>query len=176
MNSTVYTVGHSTHPIVEFVSILHAYNVEIVVDVRTIAGSHHNPQFNEAALGEDLCRHGIEYMHLKDLGGLRHTTKGSINTAWKNPSFRGYADYMQTPAFIEGLLRLIQIAQDKIAVIMCAEAVPWRCHRSLISDALLIRGIHVEDIMSEKVSRPHVLTPWAKVDQGTITYPEVGRL
>lgn len=175
MKRTVYTVGHSTRTIGEFVTILQAYNVEIVVDVRKISRSRHNPQFNKDELREHLRRHGIGYLHLEGLGGLRRVTKDSINTAWGNLSFRGYADYMQTPEFEESLSRLVRIAQEKISVIMCAEAVPWRCHRLLLGDALLIRDVHVEDIMSEKTSKPHVLTRWAKVEQDSITYPEAER-
>ena len=172
MKSTVYTIGHSTHPIDEFVTILQAYKVETVVDVRKIARSRHNPQFNEAELAAHLRRHGIGYLPLEGLGGLRRVTKDSINTAWENRSFRGYADYMQTPEFEESLSRLVQIARENITAIMCAEAVPWRCHRSLIGDALLTRDMHVEDIMSERISKPHRLTPWAKVEQDRITYPK----
>ncbi len=171
-NNTIYTIGHSTHSIDQFIKILQAYRIELVVDVRTIPRSRHNPQFNENQLRLDLERQDIEYLHLEELGGLRHTTKTSINTGWTNLSFRGFADYMQTPKFQEGIELLIETTKLKQTVIMCAEAVPWRCHRSLIGDALVIRGIEVEDIMSEKIARPHKITFWAKVDGTTITYPE----
>ena len=169
--NTVYTIGHSTRTIEEFIQILQSHEIQTVVDVRTIAASRHNPQFNEKELDKSLSRKGIGYIRMKGLGGLRHTTKASVNTAWRNASFRGYADYMQTPQFAENVEQLIKIAAEKRAAIMCAEAVPWRCHRSLIGDALLIRDVAVVDIMSEKVSKPHSLTPFAKIDGERITYP-----
>ncbi len=172
MDQTIYTIGHSTHPIDEFIKILDAYNIGLLVDVRTIPRSRHNPQFNQDELEQSLPAHGIGYVHLKELGGLRHTTKDSINTGWRNLSFRGYADYMQTEEFRAGIARLLELAQAQPTAIMCSEAVPWRCHRSLIGDALLVRNVHVVDIMSEKSSKPHELTPWAKVDGVSITYPE----
>ena len=172
MKLAIYTVGHSTHPIDEFTKILKAYEITLLVDVRTIPRSRHNPQFNQAELERRLREHGMDYIHLKELGGLRHAIKTSINTGWRNPSFRGYADYMQTGEFQAGIERLMILAQDQRTVIMCSEAVPWRCHRSLIGDALLIRNFDVEDIMSASSARPHKLTPWAKVDGVAITYPE----
>lgn len=171
MNEVIYTVGHSTHPIDEFIRVLVGFGIQQIVDVRTIPRSRHNPQFNEDELREQLLRHAIEYVRLEGLGGLRHTTRTSINTAWKNASFRGYADYMQTPEFAEALEELIDLAKEKRIAIMCAEAVPWRCHRSLIGDALSIRNMKVEDIVTEGTSKPHLLTPWAKVDGNKITYP-----
>ncbi len=169
--NTVYTIGHSTRTIEEFIQILQSYEIQTVVDVRTIAASRHNPQFNEKELDKSLSRKGIGYTRMKGLGGLRYTTKVSVNTAWRNASFRGYADYMQTPQFAENVEQLIKIGGEKRTVIMCAEAVPWRCHRSLIGDALLIRKVAVVDIISEKISRPHVLTSFAAIDGETITYP-----
>ena len=171
MTEIVYTIGHSTHPIDEFIQILHAFEIEKVVDMRTIPKSRHNPQFNENELGEELRKHHIEYARLEGLGGLRHTTKTSINTAWRNTSFRGFADYMQTPEFSRALDELIDLAKEKRIAIMCAEAVPWRCHRSLIGDALLVQNIKVEDIFDENTSQPHRITGWAKVDGNKITYP-----
>jgi uncharacterized protein (DUF488 family) len=171
MSEVIYTIGHSTRPIGEFIRILDAYGIEEIADVRTIPRSRRNPQFNEDNLREELREHGIEYTRLEGLGGLRHTTKASVNTAWKNASFRGYADYMQTPAFARAIDELVSLGKEKRVAIMCAEAVPWRCHRSLIGDALLARNIRVEDIMSEKAVRPHRLTPWAKVDGTRVTYP-----
>ncbi|MCC6146828.1 MAG: DUF488 domain-containing protein [Anaerolineaceae bacterium] len=171
MNTTVYTIGHSTHTIEEFLNILRAFEIETIADVRTVPKSRHNPQFNQAELEQALSLCQIVYTHLKELGGLRHTTKASVNTAWRNLSFRGFADYKQTPEFKAGIEQLILLAQKFRTAIMCAEAVPWRCHRSLIGDALLVRNLHVEDIMSEKTSKPHTLTPWAKVDGIEITYP-----
>lgn len=167
----IYTLGHSTHSIAEFVTILQAYGIEIVADVRKIAKSRHNPQFGEEELREQLSLNGIGYVRLEGLGGLRRATKPSLNTAWRNLSFRGYADYMQTPEFTASLERLIKIAAEKQTAMMCAEAVPWRCHRSLIADALVIRDISVVDIMTEKTSKPHALTSFAEVDGDTITYP-----
>jgi uncharacterized protein (DUF488 family) len=171
MNLTIFTIGHSTHPIEKFIKILQAYGIGLVVDVRTIPKSRFNPQFNETELRASLEEEKISYVRLEKLGGLRHTTKSSINTAWKNSSFRGFADYMQTEEFQTGLEQLIELAQKKETAIMCAESVPWRCHRSLIGDALLIRDVHVEDIMGKKSSQPHKLTPWSKVKGSSITYP-----
>lgn len=170
--NTVYTIGHSTRTIEEFIKILQAYEIETVVDVRTIAASRHNPQYNEEDLCKSLSRSGIGYTHCKGLGGLRHTTKASINTAWEKASFRGYADYMQTEQFQENLDRLIDILRDKPTVIMCAEALPWRCHRSLIGDALLVLNVEVIDIINEKTGRPHLLTSFAKVKGNRIVYPK----
>jgi uncharacterized protein (DUF488 family) len=171
MTEVIYTIGHSTHPIDEFIKILKAYGIEEVVDVRTIPKSRHNPQFNEETLREELRKHDIGYVRMEALGGLRHTSKTSVNTAWRNASFRGYADYMQTPEFARAIDELIDLGKGKQIVIMCAEAVPWRCHRSLIGDALLVRNVKVADIFNEKSIKPHKLTPWAKVDGGRITYP-----
>ncbi|MGA2331839.1 MAG: DUF488 domain-containing protein [Syntrophales bacterium] len=172
MKPIIYTIGHSTHTVDEFVEMLQAFNIEMVVDVRSIPKSRHNPQFNKEQLKKSLHKHKIDYVHLDALGGLRHTTKASVNTAWKNASFRGFADYMQTSEFAEGMEQLVGLTEKKRVAIMCSEAVPWRCHRSLIGDALLLRNYHVEDIISGKTSRPHILTPWAKVNGMEITYPE----
>lgn len=171
MNEIIYTIGHSTHPIDEFIRMLNAFEVEEVVDVRTIPKSRHNPQFNEETLRKDLHSHGIKYIRMEGLGGLRHTTSKSINTAWKNSSFRGFADYMQTPEFARALEELIELSKKEQIAIMCAEAVPWRCHRSLIGDALLVRDIKVRDILSEKNSQSHHLTAWAHIEGDKITYP-----
>lgn len=168
---TILTVGHSTRTLDDFLSLLKSHSVERLVDVRSIPKSRHVPQFNRESLAARLRARGISYVHLKDLGGRRHTRKDSINTGWRNASFRGYADYMVTNEFREGLERLLQLAATKRTAIMCAEAVPWRCHRSLIGDALLVRGVKVEDIMSPTSSREHVLTPFAHVEGKTITYP-----
>jgi uncharacterized protein (DUF488 family) len=168
---TIFTVGHSTHPIDEFIGLLKHYGVEQLVDVRTVPKSRHVPQFNSEALAASLGERGIAYVHLKSLGGLRHAKKDSVNMGWRNASFRGYADYMSTEEFAQGIDRLIELAKTKRTVIMCAEAVPWRCHRSLIGDALVVRGIAAEDIMSPTSIRPHKLTEFAKVDGQQITYP-----
>ncbi len=169
---TIYTVGHSTHSIEEFADIVRAHGVTCIVDVRTIPKSRHNPQFNRDALEKSLEAAGIGYRHLPGLGGLRHARKDSINAGWKNASFRGFADYMQTEDFDRSLTELRELAKQQRTAIMCAEAVPWRCHRSLIGDALLARGIVVMDIMSARSAKEHRLTPFAAVSGGTITYPK----
>jgi len=166
----VLTIGHSTHPIDEFIGILRAHSVELLVDVRTVPRSRHNPQFNRDALPAALEAVGIRYAHLPGLGGLRRARRDSVNTGWRNASFRGFADYMQTPEFRAALAELIELAGERRVAIMCSEAVPWRCHRSLISDALLVRGIPVEHIMSAAGPKPHALTPFARVDGDKITY------
>ncbi len=176
MNSTkkvtVYTIGHSTRNLEDFISLLRENNINEVVDIRTIPKSRHNPQFNEETLAQELRNKHIGYRHMKDLGGLRHAKKDSVNIGWRNVSFRGYADYMQTEEFRQALSKLIELAHEKQVVIMCAEAVPWRCHRSLIGDALLIRNIKALDIFSHDQVKEHTLTPWAKVNGHEITYPE----
>src|SRR5437763_16836959 len=169
---TVFTIGHSTRTIEEFIAILQAHGIARLVDVRTVPKSRRVPQFNSDALAASLTEKGIEYVHLKSLGGFRHARKDSINTGWRNASFRGYADYMATEEFRSGIARLLDLANENPTVIMCAEAVPWRCHRSLIGDALLARGVAVQDIMSATSARPHELTPFAKVSGTEITYPE----
>jgi uncharacterized protein (DUF488 family) len=167
----VLTIGHSTRTVEEFIGLLQAHAVSRVVDVRTVPRSRHNPQFNKASLPGSLKKVGLEYVHMPKLVGLRHAQRDSLNIGWRNASFRGYADYMQTPEFEKSLEELVQLAkQDRIAL-MCAEAVPWRCHRSLIADALLVRGIRTEDIMSPTRRQVHTLTPFAKVRGTTITYP-----
>lgn len=168
---TVSTIGHSTHPLGEFIEMLRANGVQRLVDVRTIPKSRHNPQYNQDALAAGLDRAGVVYVHLPGLGGLRHPRKDSVNTGWRNASFRGYADYMQTPEFAQNLDRLIALASELPTAIMCAEAVPWRCHRSLIADALLLRGIQVVNIMSSAKTEPHALTSFARVDGDRISYP-----
>jgi uncharacterized protein (DUF488 family) len=169
-NLTVLTIGHSTRTIEEFLSILKAHGVERLVDVRSIPKSRRVPQFNSDALAASLREQGIEYVHLKSLGGRRHAKKDSINTGWRNASFRGYADYMATDEFRTGLSRLLDLLREKRTAIMCAEAVPWRCHRSLIGDALLARGVHVDDIMSATSARPHQMTPFAQTHGFDVTY------
>lgn len=171
MAATLYTIGHSTHPMEEFVSMLRAQGIDCVVDVRTVPGSRHNPQFGREQLGESLQGIGIGYSWMKSLGGLRHTTKASPNLGWRNSSFRGYADYMQTAEFSVAVDELIALASAHVVAIMCAEAVPWRCHRSLIGDALLVRGVSVVDIMSVTSVKPHTLTPFASVDGHRVWYP-----
>ncbi len=167
----IYTIGHSTRTVDELVRLLLAYSVEAVVDVRTIPRSRHNPQFNQDELAGSLKKAGIEYLHMKGLGGLRHAWKDSPNTGWRNASFRGFADYMQTPEFEESLALLLEEARGKKIALMCAEAVPWRCHRSLIADALTARGTGVVHIMTAASHHAHALTPFAKVRGTKITYP-----
>lgn len=170
----VYTVGHSTHSKEELTAILRAYGVERLADVRTVPRSRHNPQFNRESLAESLPSVGIEYFHLKELGGLRHPRPGSPNAGWRNESFRGYADYMLTAEFAAALERLLFLAKEKTTAVMCAESVPWRCHRSLIGDALLVRGVEVIDIYSASQSKRHALTRMAVVRGTEITYPPEG--
>jgi uncharacterized protein (DUF488 family) len=170
----IFTIGHSTHPIDEFIRILEAHSILQLVDVRTIPRSRHNPQFNREDLAGSLQAAGIGYRHMPGLGGLRHARRDSINTGWRNASFRGFADYMQTSEFHENLEKLVELASEACSAIMCAEAVPWRCHRSLIADALVARGIPVQEILTASKSQPHALTPFAKVDGTEITYPGAG--
>jgi len=167
----VLTIGHSTRPLDEFIALLKAHGVTLVVDVRTIPRSRHNPQFNKDSLPDSLKKASVGYVHMPGLGGLRHAKRDSLNAGWRNASFRGYADYMQTPEFGEQIEELIQLAKEHQVAIMCAEAVPWRCHRSLIGDALTVRGIRTEDIMSLTQRRLHTLTPFAHVRGSTVTYP-----
>jgi uncharacterized protein (DUF488 family) len=167
----VMTIGHSTHTLEEFIRLLQAHGVTCVVDVRTVPRSWHNPQFNKDSLPRSLKKVGVKYLHIPGLGGLRHSTKDSLNMGWRNASFRGYADYMQTPEFEKALDKLIKLAKHDRIALMCAEAVPWRCHRSLIADALSVRGIRTEDIMSITRRQVHILTPFAKVRGTLVTYP-----
>jgi uncharacterized protein (DUF488 family) len=170
---TIFTVGHSTRPIDEFLRLLKAHGVQRVVDVRTIPRSRHNPQFNRGQLSPALHRVRIHYRHMPGLGGLRRARRDSANAGWRNASFRGYADYMQTPGFDDNLEVCIDLAIQERVVLMCAEAVPWRCHRSLIADALLARGIDTREITSRIRTRPHSLTPFARVNGTHVTYPAV---
>ena len=167
----VLTVGHSTRPLAEFIALLAAHSVTRLIDVRTVPRSRHNPQFNRETLSKKLRSARIGYVHLRKLGGLRHARRDSQNMCWRNASFRGFADYMQTPDFDAGLGRLIKLAKQKKTALMCAEAVPWRCHRSLIADALVVRGIRVKDIISGKRSQIHLLTSFGRVQGKCITYP-----
>jgi uncharacterized protein (DUF488 family) len=171
VRSTILTIGHSTRPIEEFLDLLTAHEVEQVVDVRTIPKSRRNPQFNSEDLRRALRRRHIRYVHLPEIGGLRHPRQDSINTGWRNASFRGYADYMQTLEFESGLKELTDLSSKHRTAIMCAEAVPWRCHRSLVADALNVHGVPVVEILSESNYRSHQLTPFARVEGVRITYP-----
>ncbi|MDG6004627.1 MAG: DUF488 domain-containing protein [Candidatus Brocadia sp.] len=167
----VLTIGHSTHTLEVFIKLLHAHDVKRLIDIRTIPRSRRNPQFNRETLPNSLKAAGITYTHISGLGGLRRPRPDSPNTGWRNASFRGFADYMQTPEFKKNLETLIELAKHEQVALMCAEVLPWRCHRSLIADALLARKITVEHIMSEKQRRLHRLTPWAAVNGTCITYP-----
>ncbi len=167
----IFTVGHSTRSAEEFVALLQAHRIELLVDVRTVPRSRHNPQFNRDTLPETLRRAGIGYLHLGELGGLRKARVDSTNTGWRNLSFRGYADYMETPEFEKGLARLMSEAATRRVAVMCAEAVPWRCHRSLIGDALVAKGMEVFELSSLTRAQPHGLTPFARIDGTRVSYP-----
>jgi uncharacterized protein (DUF488 family) len=167
----IMTIGHSNRPLAAFVHLLKAHQVERLVDVRTVPRSLHNPQFNRDRLSPSLHSARIHYTYMAGLGGFRHSIADSVNTGWRNKSFRGYADYMQTAEFREYLDELIRLAEQESVAIMCAEAVPWRCHRSLIADALLVRGIEAREITSATSTRIHSLTPFARVSGNRITYP-----
>lgn len=167
----IFSIGHSNRTWQQFLDLLRAHKIHRVIDVRTIPRSRRNPQFSRETLAPKLRAARINYVHLRKLGGLRHARPDSPNSAWRNASFRGYADYMQTPEFEEGLKRLIKLGKQKRSAMMCAEAVPWRCHRSLIADALAARGIPVAHIASRKRAPLHKLTPFAKVRGRRVTYP-----
>lgn len=167
----VCTIGHSARPLDTFVAMLRSNDIDHIIDVRTVPRSRHNPQFNLDVLPDSLETVDIAYTHFPELGGLRKTRADSPNLGWRNVSFRGYADYMQTPEFKHGVERVMKLALRERCVLMCAEAVPWRCHRSLIADALTVRGLQVEDIIAAKGRRLHMLTRWARVDGLNITYP-----
>lgn len=168
----LYTIGHSTRPIEEFIELLQSHDITQLVDIRTIPKSRHNPQYGQEELRSSLEMAGIDYVYLEELGGLRPATKNSINDGWHNLSFRNYADYMQTEQFAHGLKELISISKNKVTAIMCAEAVPWRCHRSLVSDALVVRGVKVCEIIGAGNAREHSLIKFAVVDGLNITYPK----
>lgn len=168
---TIFTVGHSTLAIERFIALLDVYGIERLIDIRTMPGSRRNPQFGRDVLAGSLKGAEIEYSHMPELGGLRHPAKDSLNTGWRNESFRGYADYMQTTEFVQAAETLIRMSRQKRLALMCAEAVPWQCHRSLVADALEVRGVPVIEILSETSYRLHKLTPFAHVDGMSITYP-----
>ena len=167
----IYTIGHSTRSLNEFVELLGIYAVTLLVDVRTVPRSRHNPQFNKETLPGTLKSSGVKYIHMPEIGGLRHPKRDSINLAWKNTGFRGYADYMQTKEFTDSLLKIMALARENCLALMCAEALPWRCHRSLISDALVVRHVKVLHIISNNNTIPHELTQFAHVEGNQITYP-----
>lgn len=166
MTKALYTIGHSTHTIEEFIEILKAHKITHLVDIRTVPKSRHVPWFNKSELAKVLKKEKIAYSHFSQLGGLRHSVKDSINTGWRNASFRGFADYMQTKEFFEALKSLNNLIKKEFRVaIMCAEAVPWRCHRSLVADAEVVRGLHVFHIMSKTSVHEHQLTSFAVIDR-----------
>ena len=167
----IYTVGHSTRTLEELVALLRAFDISVLADIRTIPRSRHNPQFNAETLAAALPPRGLRYVSLPRLGGLRRARKESLNTAWRNASFRGYADYMGTDDFELGLTELRALTAQGRVVLMCAEAVPWRCHRSLVADALVARGAEVEEIIGSSRATPHRMTAFAKVRCGRVTYP-----
>jgi uncharacterized protein (DUF488 family) len=168
---TLFTIGHSTHPWPEFVEILHAHGIGAIADVRQFPGSRRFPYFNAEILTKTLPAAGILYLPFRDLGGRRKADPHSINLGWRHAAFRGYADFMQTPEFAQAIERLDLAAREKPTAIMCSEAVPWRCHRSLISDAMIVRGWQVIDIYDRKQAKPHVLNPMAVVSNEKIVYP-----
>lgn len=168
---TIHTVGHSTRTREEFVSLLQAHGIESLIDVRSIPKSRRHPHFAREALAETLPADGIDYAWMQALGGRRRPRPDGPNGAWRNLSFRGYADHMQSAEFAEAIDALVERGRGSVLVIMCAEAVPWRCHRSLIGDALLVRGVTVLDIMTEKKATVHEMTSFAHVEGRTITYP-----
>ena len=164
-------MGHSTRSLDELVALLREHEITLLADVRTVPGSRRMPHFARAALAAEVPGLGIEYVHLPELGGLRRPRPDSPNTGWRNESFRGYADHMATAEFRAGLARLLELGRDRHVAIMCAEAVPWRCHRSLVADALLVRGFEARHITGHGAARPHTLTPFARVEGDRITYP-----
>lgn len=166
----IWTIGHSTRALDELILLLRGAKVAVLADIRTIPRSRHNPQFGQDALRVTLPSHGVRYVHLPALGGLRHARPDSPNAGWRNASFRGFADYMLTPDFENGLVGLRPLVAEGVAL-MCAEAVPWRCHRSLIADALTVRGATVVHILGPGSLRPHHLTPFARVQGTRVTYP-----
>jgi uncharacterized protein (DUF488 family) len=170
MSMTIFTIGHSTRPIATFLRLLAAHHVQRLIDIRTVPRSRHNPQFATEALAASLRAADLSYTHMPGLGGLRRPRPDSVNSGWRNTGFRGFADYMETPAFETALAECIEQGKHERIVLMCAEAVPWRCHRSLIADALLVRDIDACEITSGVRARPHVLTPWARVEGTHIVY------
>ena len=169
---TVWTIGHSTRALEELVALLRGHGVDTLVDVRTVPRSRRHPQYEKNALAETLPQAGLAYTHMPGLGGLRKPRKDSANTGWRTQGFRGYADYMQTPDFGRHVMTLMTLAADARVAVMCAEAVPWRCHRMLLSDALVVRGATVRHILGASEATLHALTPWAHRDGVRLTYPQ----
>ncbi|RKH56504.1 DUF488 domain-containing protein [Corallococcus llansteffanensis] len=167
----MFALGHSTRTVEELVEMLWANGVRTLVDIRTVPRSRTNPQFNVDVLGKTLMRAGVEHLHLAALGGLRRARKDSPNGAWRNASFRGYADYMLTKDFTQGLEALREVALRGPVALMCAEALRWRCHRSLVADALWARGVPVMHITSPTRVEPHLLTAFAELRGRQVLYP-----
>lgn len=172
MSLSLWTLGHSTRPIDGFIDLLRAHQISLLIDVRTVPRSRYNPQFNRDTLAQSLRKAGLQYRHCPELGGLRKPKHDSVNDGWRNASFRGYADYMQTEAFHKAIDALMASGSQEKTTVMCAEAVPWRCHRSLIADALVSRDWDIRHIMSPEKATPHVLTSFAHVEKGRLTYPK----
>ncbi|MCL5283243.1 MAG: DUF488 domain-containing protein [Armatimonadetes bacterium] len=172
MTIQIWTIGHSNRSLEALVGMLASFQVQLLADIRTVPRSRHNPQFNRETLPAELNRFGAEYIHYAGLGGLRRPVNPSPNSGWRNESFRGFADYMLTPEFSANLDELIEVAAQRRIAVMCAEAVPWRCHRSLIADALVIRDVSVFHIMGVYRDQPHRLTPWARREGMRLIYPE----
>ncbi|AIA30636.1 DUF488 family protein [Leptospirillum ferriphilum] len=168
---TVFTLGHGARSLEDFISILEAYEIRLLVDVRSVPRSRHNPQFNKEALPEELKKWGIKYLHVPGLGGFRQPLKDSPNAGWRNEGFRGFADYMSSGAFHQAIQELVELSQRFRLALICAETLPWRCHRSLIADALLLRGIAVDHLFKAGTLQHHQLTAWARVEGTRITYP-----
>lgn len=169
-NKTVWTIGHSTHTLEVFIEMLHSFQIEMIVDIRSYPGSRRYPQFNKESLEVSLPEKGIGYLHNKDLGGRRKVHPDSKNTAWRHEAFRGYADYMETAAFKEAILALEQIALETRTAYMCSEAVWWRCHRSMVSDYLKVRGWKVMHIMDVNKEQEHPYTAPAMIEHGKLSY------
>ena len=170
--AVIYTIGHSTRPLTEFLGLLRVHGIADVVDVRRYPGSRRHPHFTREALAAALAEAGIGYEHAADLGGRRVARPDSVNTAWRSASFRGYADYMETPEFQDALARLVAVGRTRQTAALCAEAVPWRCHRQLIADALIASGETVGHILSDREPEPHRLSVHARVvAEGRVRYP-----
>ena len=174
--TSIWTIGHSTRSLEELVDLLRGHGITVLADVRTLPGSKRHPQFDREALEEELPRHGLRYVHFRALGGLRRPLADSPNLAWRNSAFRGYADYMQTETWERAVGELLDLAATERVAVMCAEAVPWRCHRSLLADALVVRGVEVRHITGKGAPAVHSLTSFAHVEGRRVTYPGSGQL
>ena len=169
--SVIYTIGHSVHTEDAFLELLDAHGIRQLADIRTVPASRRHPHFSKDRLAAFLAHHGLTYRHFPGLGGLRKPRRDSVNTAWRHESFRGYADHMATPEFRAELARLEDFASAAPTTVMCAEAVWWQCHRRLLADALLVRGVSVRHILSGAAPKPHELSEFARAEQGEVTYP-----